>query len=103
MNTNNNAFQWGEKQLDVISSKTLSPLATEVGEVLCIYNTDLSEQEKKVLKEYLINWEFQEEEFTDSLIKLKEIVDSWSDSIKEYCLIKLKTQDDLFAELTSED
>ena len=103
MDTNNNSFLWGEKQLKEISSKTLDPVATEVWEILLIYNDELSEQEKADLKNYLEDWEFVSEEPSENLLKLKDIVDTWSDSIKEYCLVKLNTQDELFKDLTEEE
>lgn len=102
MNTNNNTSPWGEKQLKEISSKTLDPVATEVWEILLIYNDELSDQEKSDLKNYLEDWEFLNKEPSEKLLKIKDIVDTWSDSIKDYCLVKLNTQDELFKDLTEE-
>ena len=75
MNTNNNTSPWGEKQ---------------------------SDQEKSDLKNYLEDWEFLNKEPSENLLKIKDIVDTWSDSIKDYCLVKLNTQDELFKDLTEE-
>ena len=103
MDTNNNSFLWGENQLKEISSKTLDPIATEVWEVLIIYNDVLSDDEKKLLKDYLENWELEGENFSEDLLKAKDIIDAWSDSIKDYCLIKINTQDELLEDLTEEE
>ena len=103
MNQTLSTFAWWEKQLQEISSKTLDPIAAEVGEVLLVYNDELSEQEKTDLKNYLIDWEFQASELSENLQKIKEIIDTWSDSIKDYCLVKLNTQDELFNDLSAEE
>jgi hypothetical protein len=67
-----------------------------------IYNDELSDQEKSDLKNYLEDWEFLNKEPSENLLKIKDIVDTWSDSIKDYCLVKLNTQDELFKDLTEE-
>lgn len=103
MNQTLSTFAWWEKQLQEISSKTLDPIAAEVGEVLLVYNDELSEQEKKDLKNYLTDWEFQASELSENLQKIKDIIDTWSDSIKDYCLVKLNTQDELFNDLSAEE
>ena len=103
MNTNNSFLPWGEKQLKEIESKTLDSVATEVSEILWLYNEELDEKEKDVIKEYLESWKLDDEKYSDSFNRVKEIVDNWSDSIKEYCLIKINTQDELFKELTEEE
>jgi hypothetical protein len=68
-----------------------------------VYNDELSEQEKTDLKNYLIDWEFQASELSENLQKIKDIIDTWSDSIKDYCLVKLNTQDELFNDLSAEE
>jgi hypothetical protein len=68
-----------------------------------IYNDELSDQEKSDLKNYLEDWEFLNKELSENLLKIKDIVDTWSDSIKDYCLVKLNTQDELFKDLTEEE
>ncbi len=103
MNQTLSTFAWWEKQLQEISSKTLDPIAAEVGEVLLVYNDELSEQEKTDLKNYLTDWEFQASELSENLQKIKDIIDTWSDSIKDYCLVKLNTQDELFNDLSAEE
>ena len=103
MKTNNPFLPWWEKQLKEIESKTLDSVATEVSEILWLYNEELDEKEKDAIKEYLESWKLGEEKYSDSFNRVKEIVDNWSDSIKEYCLIKINTQDELFKELTEEE
>ena len=103
MNANNSFLPWGEKQLKEIESKTLDSVATEVSEILWLYNEELDEKEKNAIKEYLESWKLDDEKYSDSFNRVKEIVDNWSDSIKEYCLIKINTQDELFKELTEEE
>ena len=103
MNTNNSFLPWGEKQLKEIESKTLDSVATEVSEILWLYNEELEEKEKNAIKEYLESWELDDEKYSDSFNRVKEIIDNWSDSIKEYCLIKINTQDELYKELTEEE
>jgi hypothetical protein len=39
--------------LQEISNKTLDPIAAEVGEIILVYNDELSKQEKLDLKNYL--------------------------------------------------
>jgi len=103
MNTNKSFLPWGEKQLKEIESKTLDSVATEVSEILWLYNEELEEREKNAIKEYLESWKLDEEKYSDNFNRVKEIIDNWSDPIKEYCLIKIKTQDELFKELTEEE
>lgn len=103
MDSNKSFLPWGEKQLKKIESKTLDSLATEVSEILWLYNEELEEREKDAIKEYLESWKLDEEKYSDSFNRVKEIIDNWSDSIKEYCLIKINTQDELFKELTEEE
>lgn len=103
MNANNLFLPWWEKQLKEIESKTLDSVATEVSEILWLYNEELDEKEKNAIKEYLESWKLDDEKYSDSFNRVKEIVDNWSDSIKEYCLIKINTQDELFKELTEEE
>ena len=103
MNANNLFLPWGEKQLKEIESKTLDSVATEVSEILWLYNEELEEKEKDAIKEYLETWKLDEGKYSDNFNRVKEIIDNWSDSIREYCLIKIKTQDELFKELTEEE
>ena len=103
MNANNLFLPWGEKQLKEIESKTLDSVATEVSEILWLYNEELEEKEKDAIKKYLESWKLDEEKYSDSFNRVKEIIDNWSDSIKEYCLIKINTQDELYKELTEEE
>ena len=102
MNSTLSIFPWWEKQLQEISNKTLDPIAAEVGEIILVYNDELSKQEKLDLKNYLKSWEFQSSELPEKLQKIKDIIDTWTDSIKDYCLVKLNTQDELFNDLTEE-
>lgn len=103
MNANNLFLPWGEKQLKEIESKTLDSVATEVSEILWLYNEELEGKEKDAIKKYLESWKLDEEKYSDSFNRVKEIIDNWSDSIKEYCLIKINTQDELYKELTEEE
>ena len=103
MNTNDSTYLWGENQLKEISSKTLDPIATEVGEIIILYNDEFNNHEKEALKGYLTGEEVDEKDLSENFIKVRDIVDTWSDSIKEYCLVKLRTQDDLFEDLTAEE
>jgi hypothetical protein len=94
---------WGEKQLQEVSSKTLDPLATEVAEIIVIYNEELSEEDKKNVRDFLENWKIENDKYSENFIKIKDIIDTWSETIKDYCLIKLRTQDELFEDLTEEE
>ena len=70
---------------------------------MIIYNDVLSDDEKRLLKDYLENWELEGENLSKDLLKAKDIIDAWSDSIKDYCLIKINTQDELLEDLTEEE
>ena len=102
MSKTDNTLYWNEAQINAINAKSVDALATEVWEVLSLYNEELSNEEKELIKEFLISWKESSNIDSENYNKVKEIISQRTDNTKNYCLIKLRAQDDLLKNFLAE-